>query len=103
MREICTANIPSRHFKTLSSSQNPGWLGYVGDYTTQLYRYSTQFYRYYNKKNDLRVSINKTKQFSMDWSRTTGLNGSKGTHLHPLVSETDPVGLGFANLAVSKI
>ncbi len=22
----------------LSSVQNPGWLGYIGDYTTQLYR-----------------------------------------------------------------
>ena len=75
MREICTANIPSRHFKTLSSNQNPGWLGYVGDYTTQLYKYSTQLYRYYNKKNDLRVS-RKTKQLSMACHVTGSYPGS---------------------------
>lgn len=26
----------------------------------------------------------------------------QGTHLHPLVSETDPVGLGFANLPIKN-
>ena len=29
---------PSRISK-MSSDQNPGWLGYIGDYTTQLYIY----------------------------------------------------------------
>ena len=26
------------HCNHLSNEKNPGWLGYIGDYTTQLYR-----------------------------------------------------------------
>ena len=29
--------IPGGHFQ-LSNEKNPGWLGSIGDYTTQLYR-----------------------------------------------------------------
>ena len=32
----------------------------------------------------------------------THLDPLQGAHLHPLVSETDPVGLGFTNLAAKQ-
>ena len=25
--------------REMSNEKNPGWVGYIGDYTTQLYRY----------------------------------------------------------------
>ena len=58
----CNENSTFVTWKQLSREKKPGWLGYVGDYTAQLYRD-------YNK----RVSNKTPNNYSMEITRAHGV------------------------------